>query len=86
MERLILTYLVVLPHRAWMHQWAAEGCISIERIGAIEKVQGNNLFPPDRMERDDVLAHALDHLALLKQLFVSPHPALRTRETIDDDR
>jgi len=66
-ERLILTYLVVLPYRAWMHRWAAAGCISIKRIGAIEKVQGNNLFPPDRMERDDVLAHALDHLALLSR-------------------
>ena len=66
-ERLILTYLVVLPYRAWMHQLAAAGCISIKHIGAIEKVQGNNLFPPDRMERDDVLAHALDHLALLSR-------------------
>jgi len=66
-ERLILTYLVVLPYRAWMHRWAAEGRISIERTGAIEKVQGNNLFPPDRMERDDVLAHVLDHLALLSR-------------------
>jgi hypothetical protein len=64
-ERLILTYLVVLPYRMWMHQWAAAGCISIKRIGAIEKVQGNNLFPPDKMERDEILAHALDHLALL---------------------
>jgi hypothetical protein len=61
MERLILTYLVVLPYRAWMHRWAAEGRISSERIGAIEKVQGNNLYPPNRMERADVLAHALDH-------------------------
>ena len=67
MERLILTYLVVLPYRAWMHQWAAAGRIFIEHIGAIEKIQGNNLFPPDRMERDDVLAHALDHLALLSR-------------------
>jgi hypothetical protein len=66
-ERLILTYLVVLPYRAWMRQWAAAGYISIKRIGAIEKVQGNNLFPPDRMERDDILAHALDHLALLSR-------------------
>jgi hypothetical protein len=66
-ERLILTYLVVLPYRAWMHQWEAAGCFSIKPIGAIEKVQGNNLFPPDRMERDDILAHALDHLALLSR-------------------
>ena len=76
MERLILTYLVVLPHRAWMHRWGAEGRICIERIGAIEKVQGNNLFPPARMERDDVLAHALDHLALLSRDDRSIHAVL----------
>ena len=67
LERLILTYLVVLPYRAWMHKWAAAGCFSLKPIGAIEKVQGNNLFPPDRMVRDDILAHALDHLALLSR-------------------
>jgi hypothetical protein len=67
LERLILTYLVVLPYRAWMHQWAAAGCFSIEPVGAIEKVQGNNLFPPERMERNEILAHALDHLALLSR-------------------
>jgi hypothetical protein len=66
-ERLILTYLVVLPYRMWMHQWAAAGRISIKRIGAIEKVQGNNLFPPDKIERDEIIAHALDHLALLSR-------------------
>ncbi|MGZ3615902.1 MAG: hypothetical protein ACXWOL_03315 [Ktedonobacteraceae bacterium] len=66
-ERLILTYLVVLPYRVWMHQWAAAGCISIKRLGAIEKVQGNNLFPPDKIERDEIIARALDHLALLSR-------------------
>jgi hypothetical protein len=76
MERLILTYLVVLPHRTWMHRWAADGRICIEHIGAIEKVQGNNLFPPGRMERDDVLAHALDHLALLSRDDSSIHAVL----------
>jgi len=67
LDQLILTYLVVLPYRDWMDQWATVGWISIQHIGAIEKVQGNNLFPPEIMERDDVLAHALDHLALLSQ-------------------
>ena len=67
LDQLILTYLVVLPYRAWMEQWAAAGCISIKVIGAIEKVQGSNLLPPDRIERDGVLAHALDHLALLSR-------------------
>jgi hypothetical protein len=61
----LLAIKVVLPHRAWMNYWAATGRIHIERIGAIEKVQRDNLFPPQHMQRDDVLAHALDHLALL---------------------
>jgi len=65
--QLILTYLVVLPQRAWMRLWAAAGRIHMERIGAIEKVQGDNLFPPQHMQRDAVLAHALDHLALLSR-------------------
>jgi hypothetical protein len=65
--QLILTYLVVLPQRAWMSHWAAAGRIYMERIGAIEKVQGDNLFPPQHMQRDAVLAHALDHLALLSR-------------------
>jgi len=67
MGQLILTYLVVLPQRAWMCHWAVTGRIRMERIGAIEKVQGDNLFPPQHMKRDDVLAHALDHLALLSR-------------------
>jgi len=67
MGRLILTYLVVLPQRTWMCNWAATGRMRMERIGAIEKVQGDNLFPPQHMKRDAVLAHALDHLALLSR-------------------
>jgi hypothetical protein len=67
MGQLILTYLVVLPQRAWMRYWAATGRIRMERVGAIEKVQGDNLFPPQHMKRDAVLAHALDHLALLSR-------------------
>jgi hypothetical protein len=39
----------------------------MERIGAIEKIQRDNLFPPQHMKRDAVLAHALDHLALLSR-------------------
>jgi len=65
--RLILTYLVVLPQRTGIGHWAATGCMRIECLGAIEKVQGDNLFPPQRIKRDEVLAHALDHLALLSR-------------------
>src|SRR6266702_2465404 len=37
MGQLILTYLVVLPQRAWMRHWAATGRIRIERIGAMRR-------------------------------------------------
>ena len=65
MVRLVLTYLVVLPQRAWMQQWEATERILFEYVGAIQKVQGDNLSPPERMKMDYVRAHALDHLALL---------------------
>ena len=67
LEQLVLTYLVVLPQRAWMRQWALAGRIHFEYVGAIQKVQGDNLYPPERMKMDYVLAHALDHLALLSR-------------------
>ena len=34
----VLTYLVVLPQRAWMRQWALAGRIHFEYVGAIQKV------------------------------------------------
>lgn len=67
MEQLILTYLVVLPQRPWIRQWASTGCIHLECIGTIQKVQGDNLYPPENMKVGEVLAHALDHLALLSR-------------------
>jgi len=45
MGRLVLTYLVVLPQRAWMQQWEATERILFEYVGAIQKVQGDNLSP-----------------------------------------
>ena len=68
MGRLILTYLVVLPQRTWMRQWAATGRIHFERIGAISKVYGDNLYPPDSMKIDEVLAHAgMDRIGISHQ-------------------
>ena len=43
------------------------GRIHFEYVGAIQKVQGDNLYPPERMKMDYVLAHTLDHLALLSR-------------------
>jgi len=50
-----------------MRQWEAAERLHVERIGDISKVYGDNLSPPLSLERDAVLAHALDHLALLSR-------------------
>lgn len=64
-ESIILTYLVVLPLRAWMGCWAASGRITTQRVETVEQAQGDHLHPPEWIEVDHLLAHALDHLALL---------------------
>ncbi len=64
-ERLILTYLVVLPQSTWICCRAASDRVVAQRVGKIEQVQGDNLHPPERIEAGNILAHALDHLALL---------------------
>jgi uncharacterized protein YndB with AHSA1/START domain len=63
--RIILTFLVVLPQRSWMRCWTTSGRIITQRLGKVEQAHGDNLHPPDRIELDNLLAHALDHLALL---------------------
>lgn len=64
-ERLIVTYLVVLPQQTWICCWAASDRIIAQRVGKIEQAHGDNLHPPERIEVSNILAHALDHLALL---------------------
>ena len=64
-ERIILTYLVVLPQRAWRCCRAASDRFVAQRLGKVEQVHGDNLPPPGRIEMNNILAHALDHLALL---------------------
>ena len=64
-DRLLLTYLAVLPSGAWVQQWAAAGRISLGPIATMRTVCGDHLSPPEQIERDHVLAHALDHLAAL---------------------
>jgi len=64
-ERLILTYLVVLPQHIWMNCWASSDRMIAQRVGRIEQAQGDNLHPPEKIEASNILAHALDHLALL---------------------
>lgn len=64
-DRLLLTYLAVLPQGTWMDQWLKTELIHVEPIGAVEKRYGDHLFPPEQIERHYVLGHALDHLASL---------------------
>ena len=65
-DRLILTYLVVLPQRTWKCCRAASDRMVAQHIGKGEKVRGDHLRPPRSIEMNHILAHALDHLALLK--------------------
>ena len=64
-DHVILTYLAVLPQGPWLDQLVAAQHIYIEAIGALETQYGDHLFAPVQLERRNVLAHALDHLASL---------------------
>ncbi|MBV9688514.1 MAG: hypothetical protein JO202_02270 [Ktedonobacteraceae bacterium] len=64
-DQLLLTYVAVLPQGDWMKHWVATERIVIEPIGTREICYGDHLAPPERLERDHILAHALDHLASL---------------------
>jgi hypothetical protein len=64
-DHVILTYLAVLPQGLWLDQLLAAQRIYVEPIGALETQYGDHLFPPVQLERRNVLAHALDHLAAL---------------------
>lgn len=64
-DHVILTYLAVLPHGCWIDQLVAAQRILVEPIGMLETQYGDHLFAPVQLERRNVLAHALDHLASL---------------------
>jgi hypothetical protein len=64
-DRLILTYLAVLPQGLWVDQWITTGRIALDPIRATEVDYGDHLFPPKKIEPHQALAHALDHLASL---------------------
>jgi len=65
-DRLILTYLVVLPQRTWRGCRAASHRLVAQHVGKGEQVRGDHLQPPGSIEMNNILAHALDHLALLR--------------------
>ncbi len=64
-DHVILTYLAVLPQGRWLDQLVKAQRIYIELIGKLETHYGDQLFPPLQLDRCNVLAHALDHLASL---------------------
>jgi hypothetical protein len=77
-EYLILTYLVVLPARACRDCQAASNQMIAQRVGKGEPVHGDHLRPPERIETNHILAHALDHLALLSRSDASIHAVLES--------
>ena len=64
-DHVILTYLAVLPQGCWFDKLVTAQRICVEPIGALETQYGDHLFAPLQLERCNVLAHALDHLASL---------------------
>jgi hypothetical protein len=64
-DHVILTYLAVLPEGCWLEQFAMAQYNSVELAGSLEKQYGDHLFAPLQLDRWNVLAHALDHLASL---------------------
>jgi hypothetical protein len=66
LDRILLTYLAILPQCNWEEQIQSRTTtMTIEPIGEITTQYGDHLFPPEQIERQHVLAHALDHLASL---------------------
>jgi hypothetical protein len=86
-DRLLLTYLAVLPQGYWLDRLIANQHISLQPIGAVATQYGDHLFPPAHIEHHAALAHALDHLASLStydpaiQVMLEPgwREALQTR-------
>ncbi|NTU82368.1 MAG: hypothetical protein HGA45_23840 [Chloroflexales bacterium] len=63
--RLVLTYLVVLP--PWSARKASDraGQWNLEPVATVPPARSAPLAPPEHIALAHVLAHALDHLALL---------------------
>ena len=65
--RLILTYLIVVPEADWLRSWMAAGRISVRPLAGLRQARGSNIRPPETIRFEHVVAHALDHLAMLVQ-------------------
>ena len=62
--RVILTYLTVLPPTCCVPNDPA-GLLTLRPLGAVMVARSRTLGPPEWMALQHILAHALDHLALL---------------------
>jgi hypothetical protein len=74
--RLILTYLVALAPTCSQLTTALRRRTSLELIASAQPARSETLMPPARIGLTHVLAHALDHLALLLETDVAIHAAL----------
>lgn len=62
--RVILTYLAVLPPTCCVPNEPA-GQLTLRPLGAVMVARSRTLAPPEWLALQHILAHALDHLALL---------------------
>jgi hypothetical protein len=77
-DRMLLTYLAIFPQKSWTEQQSTTSDLTIKPIGEIMIQMGNHLFPPEQIEFQHVLAHALDHLASLNTYDQQIQAALET--------
>jgi hypothetical protein len=63
---MLLTYLAILPQTNWQAQLSSARHLTLEPIGDLSLQYNDRLMPPEQIERQHVLAHALDHLASLE--------------------
>lgn len=63
---MLLTYLAILPQTNWQAQLSSVRHLALEPIGDLALQYNDRLMPSEQIERQHVLAHALDHLTSLE--------------------
>ena len=74
--RIVLTYLAVFPSGCWLRAWIEEGRLTLRDVDGVRLSRGGNGPPPDVISSDQVLAHALEHLAMLVEVDTAVRSAL----------
>ncbi len=75
---IVLSYLAIFPWSDWLACARADRPMTLEPVGVIAACSGDQLFPPARIAYQEVLAHALDHLASLNTYDPGIQVALET--------